>query len=574
MSTLASSDIKYILNNKHNFSEFGEGLLTNRISEKFSSERKQLFAKSFLLFTQYNENDFVISLEIAWKWLEFSRKDPIKRLMESKLIKNKEYAINISPPIGGAVFEENTSKAAPPNCGAAFEENTSKNLGGAGQNKEYILLTVRGFKKLCLLANTSVANEILEYYLDLENVMLDIVLEEKNVIETKLIQITDEKNKVIENQNKLIKKQKKDILDSYDGESLVYGGFSEKGIIKSGSTDYGKERLNEHKRFITKDFEYDAFIKKTPYNREVEQMIKDDPLCSQFRISKQYNHFDTDGTPIPCTELWVISKKLTLNMFIKKVEGFISGMNDKEMVIKFRKEIQELTDKQDPKNDEDILILKNKIKMAEKIIQEKDNKIKELEDMLLLEKIKNLELTKKNIDQEIELIKYKRNNSPTSPTSPTSQTKNNKPQEKFSSKNLISQERERVRLISLELSKDVVQKQIEQIEINKKLLDLPNKINVNGDICSIDRNFMQWLNKNIEYKLGGVVGIKTIIRNYKTTISKRRTPHKKYHKEQVILFLKIKFPHITMKTRTHKLQINDDGTMKTIDGWKHITMSI
>jgi len=55
---------------------------------------------------------------------------------------------------------------------AAFgEQSNGKNLGGAGQNKETILLTVDCFKNFCMLAATPKAKIIRSYYVKMENIM-------------------------------------------------------------------------------------------------------------------------------------------------------------------------------------------------------------------------------------------------------------------------------------------------------------------------------------------------------------------------------------------------------------------
>jgi len=70
-------------------------------------------------------------------------------------------------------------KAAPPNCGAAFEESKSpsKNLGGAGMNKEQIMLTINTFKKFCLKSETKKADEVHDYYIKLEELLQETINE-------------------------------------------------------------------------------------------------------------------------------------------------------------------------------------------------------------------------------------------------------------------------------------------------------------------------------------------------------------------------------------------------------------
>jgi hypothetical protein len=58
------------------------------------------------------------------------------------------------------------------------KKDPSKNFGGAGLNKEKILMTVNTFKKFCLKAGTKRADEIHDYYLKLEELLQDTLREQ------------------------------------------------------------------------------------------------------------------------------------------------------------------------------------------------------------------------------------------------------------------------------------------------------------------------------------------------------------------------------------------------------------
>lgn len=76
----------------------------------------------------------------------------------------------------------------------------NKNIGGAGLNKEIILLTVNAFKKFCLKANTKKADQIHDYYIKLEELIQETVIEE-NVEITKQLLI---KQKLMKKIKKLV----------------------------------------------------------------------------------------------------------------------------------------------------------------------------------------------------------------------------------------------------------------------------------------------------------------------------------------------------------------------------------
>ena len=130
-----------------------ENKFLTKIKENFSENQQQLFVASFYCFLNYDtKKDFVIDFDNVWKWLGFTRKDNAKRLLEKFFTKDIDYKVEKAAPlIGGAGIESPTKskKAAPSIGGAAFEhsKSPSRNLGGAGLNKESIMLTINTFKK-------------------------------------------------------------------------------------------------------------------------------------------------------------------------------------------------------------------------------------------------------------------------------------------------------------------------------------------------------------------------------------------------------------------------------------------
>lgn len=156
--------------------------LIDKIKETFTNDQQQLFVASFYSYLNYDsKTEFIINLDDIWKWCGFSRKDNAKRVLEKHFIENIDY-----------------KKAAPQNCGAGFQDDNDKNLGGAGLNKENILLNINTFKKFCLKAGTKKADEIHDYYLKLEELMHEILkkqFHEQLLCKEKEI---EEKNKKIE----------------------------------------------------------------------------------------------------------------------------------------------------------------------------------------------------------------------------------------------------------------------------------------------------------------------------------------------------------------------------------------
>lgn len=219
-----------------------------KIKENFNDNQQQLFVASFYCFLNYDKkNDFIIDFDNVWKWLSFTRKDSAKKLLE------KFFTIDIDYKV---------EKAAPPKSGAAFQDNNSpKNIGGAGLNKETIMLNVNTFKKFCLKAGTKKADEVHDYYIKLEELLQETINEESNELRLQLsnnqeekLRIQDEKNKIEEENKKLLRKYVKKQKDITNQQNVVYLMTTEDSekigeyvIGKSVDLDNRKEEYDHNK---------------------------------------------------------------------------------------------------------------------------------------------------------------------------------------------------------------------------------------------------------------------------------------------------------------------------------------
>ena len=210
-------DIVKLINNSPltNISKGFNSTLIERIQTSFTDDEQRLFVASFYSYLNYNsKTDFVIDLDYVWKWCGFGRKNDAKRVLNKHFIIDTDYKV-FAPQVGGAGFLPNYDKAATEVSVAGqptrrdnskrildkhFTENvdykkllhssveqvtettkdtnTNKNLGGAGLNKETILMTINTFKKFCLKAGTKRADEIHDYYIKLEELLQDILQEQ------------------------------------------------------------------------------------------------------------------------------------------------------------------------------------------------------------------------------------------------------------------------------------------------------------------------------------------------------------------------------------------------------------
>jgi len=215
-----------------------QGKLINKLKDCFSTEEQQLFITSFYCYLNYKSDDFVIDLDDIWIWLGFSRKTNAKNVLEKHFSKETDYLVLPQP---------------------------RENLQG-GRPSEKIMMTIKTFKKMCLKANTSKANEIHEYYIKLEETLHEVIDEESNELRLQLemkdeiIQTKDEqlemkdeiiqtKDEQLEKKDERIKKLQRE-TQVVDGRNVCYLCTSDEkeseGIYTIGKAINLKNRLENY----------------------------------------------------------------------------------------------------------------------------------------------------------------------------------------------------------------------------------------------------------------------------------------------------------------------------------------
>ena len=160
------------------FKETYNNRFIEKIKDHFTSKEQQLFLGSFYTYLNYNsKTDFVIDLDNIWKWLGFSRKEHCKTSLVKHFTNDIDYKC-LLPQIR--------------------EQNNELKESRGGHNKEQILLNIETFKSLCMLAGTEKSKEIRMYYLKLEEVLQEVILEESKELQDQL-QEKIEKIQMLEN---------------------------------------------------------------------------------------------------------------------------------------------------------------------------------------------------------------------------------------------------------------------------------------------------------------------------------------------------------------------------------------
>ena len=138
-----------------------QNALINKIKSEFNDEEQKLFVTSFYCYLNFNPlTDFVIDFEDVWKWCGFSRKDSAKRILDKHFIADVDYKVALHSLV------------------------ERKNEGGF--NKEKITLNIKTFKKFCLKSNTEKADEVHNYYIKLEEILQETLLEQTDELQIQL----------------------------------------------------------------------------------------------------------------------------------------------------------------------------------------------------------------------------------------------------------------------------------------------------------------------------------------------------------------------------------------------------
>ena len=224
--------------------------LISLIKENFNKDDMNLFDLNYKIYiaNKDNINDFIVNFDEVYKWIGFSRKDPAKRLLESKNKENKHlFEINKD-----YIIKMNTP-TTPPMGGVKKSISSEK--------KEIILLTINCFKKFCLKASTEKADKIYDYYIKMEEIIT-------KYIENKHKEIIDENN------NKEILLQLKDTQIEENNKILqLKDNQIEENIIMLQLKDHEIE--NSHKKLQLKDQEIDnkdKLLEETLTNLQIKDI--------------------------------------------------------------------------------------------------------------------------------------------------------------------------------------------------------------------------------------------------------------------------------------------------------------
>jgi hypothetical protein len=242
-----------------------------KIKNNFTENQQQMFAASFYSYLNYNsKTDFIIDMDLVWKWLGFDRKGKCKELLVKHFTVDIDYKIEL-PQMG-----------------------KRKNEGGF--NKEQILLNIYTFKRLCLKSNAKKADDVHEYFIKLEEIFQEILNDESTELRIQLQEKNQEINQI---QNERINDKKiekhKILLEKLNNKDCVYlieiiNHNKHRDVIceiKIGSTADLKKRFKDHCNAYGECIILDAF--ESDQFRKVEHNILKDPIVYNNKANYPIN---------------------------------------------------------------------------------------------------------------------------------------------------------------------------------------------------------------------------------------------------------------------------------------------
>jgi len=357
VSLIEQNPITKLSGNYHN-------KLIAKIKDKFNDTQQQIFVSSFYCYLNYDKkNEFIVDLDNIWKWLGFSQKIKAKQMLEKNFQLNIDYKLLL------------------------YHEVKQTNGTKGGHNKELFMLNIDTFKKFCLKAGTKKADEVHEYYIQLEETLHEIIQEESNELKLQLENYKNEQNilqnKIINNEkDKLIIREKTILQQFPNNTQCVYYGIidnlsdNNEKLIKFGNSNFLKNRVTKHKETYSNFWLVNAF--KVDNKLQIENAIKNNIFFSErirsitLNKKKYVELLSLDN--VTFTELDKIIKDIITNIEYSP-ENYIKLLEENKHLK------QQLEIKNDDNNSNDIILL---------TAENKRLKTQNIKLMKKLSKIKNI----------------------------------------------------------------------------------------------------------------------------------------------------------------------------------------
>jgi len=298
------------------FSGNYQSRLVGKLRESFTETQQQTFLTNFYCYLNCNKTDFVIDLDDVWEWMGFAQKQKAKRVLVKYFVADKDYTNSL----------------------VSKDEQDSSHGGG---NRQIIKLTVPAFKRFCLKAGTTKADEIHEYYIKLEEVLQETICEEGMELQNQLKALDAELTNTTESlatataqiandmaREKELQKEEVLLTEFTKQCSLVYvirvksfdnGGY----IVKIGESRCGiRNRYTAHKANYPECVLLDVFL--VDDSKSFEKMIHEHVDIRLNQVTDMAGHENE-------TELFLVGRKLSYRTILNVISHNIKYFNNTDM---------------------------------------------------------------------------------------------------------------------------------------------------------------------------------------------------------------------------------------------------
>ena len=324
--------------------------LVEKVQKTFNNYEQQMFVASFYCYLKHdNKNDFVIDLDNVWKWLGFSQKVNAKLLLEKQFTINKDYKKLL----------------------LLQQKQNEKTQGG--HNKETFMLNVETFKKFCLKAGTKKADEIHDYYIKLETILQEILIEESEELKKQLLELEDKKTQEYDTklEKQKILEREKILLKEYATAGALFYVIKVKTfdngtyVVKVGESRRGVlDRYKEHKTKYDECLLLDCFAVNK--SKDFETFIKEHEHIRGNKVIDLPGH-ETE------LELFLIGKNLSYQTLLNIINNNIKYFNNND-TNKLELEIEQLKLMLEMKTtNNDNLLVQDLIKNVKQLSSKIDN---------------------------------------------------------------------------------------------------------------------------------------------------------------------------------------------------------
>jgi phage anti-repressor protein len=320
--------------------------LVERLNTHFTEDEQRWYVANLYVYMNYHPtNDYPINLEHVFRMIGFANKGNAMKTIKNNFTEGEDYKI--------VVFhsEKHKNEGCYNNQIIIFhtEKNKSKQET-RGRKEETVMLNVDTFKNLCMLAKTERGKEIRKYYVKLENVYNEIVMEE----------IKESKKELEESKKELATLKKLKTKKWYNQEpgDTIYA-IKIDNIIKIGKT----RNIKARESYYTQNQTGDVFYIKKCHNCDLSEKVIHHML-DKHRLENNKEWFDISN------ELAIYMIDIVcdfLDNFINYSEK-LPISNLKDYLHSCYKIIEEPSNKQESENPDDNTTFKEDVVIQQDIL--------------------------------------------------------------------------------------------------------------------------------------------------------------------------------------------------------------